>query len=170
MDTVVLKLPKGQEMVSVTRAFCHKIEQVGEEPLFDWLGDITRLLPRIHASIAELGRVSDDLTHSATNNLDERFDLFTRLKNYLGERDGYWMEFDDMDDDLPSGSLADDFTDIYFELKHGLDAYDEDPTSVHHAIDNWRAGFYLHWGQHLVDAERQLYTMCSRRRIMKHLG
>lgn len=169
METVALKLPQAQELVSVARAFCHQVDLAGHRDRFEWLGDITRLLPRIHASIAELGRVSDDLSHTISANLDERFELFSKLKDFLGDRDSYWLEFDGEDEHYgQTGSLADDFTDIYFELKHGLDTYDADPALVEQALDNWRAGFYLHWGQHLVDAERQLYAMCSRRRIRKH--
>jgi hypothetical protein len=94
--------------------------------------------------------------------LDARFDLFTRLRTRLGERDVYWLEFDHpedarADDDHRTGSLADDLTDIYFELKRGLRLLDAaGPDEVAHL---WGVGFKRHWGQHLVDAERHLYAL-----------
>ena len=58
-----------------------------------------------------------------------------------------------------SGSLADDFTDIYFELKCGLELLEEFPELIYKAVNTWLSSYYIHWGQHLVDAERQLYQI-----------
>lgn len=40
-----------------------------------------------------------------------------------------------------TGSLADDLTDIYCELKHGLRMVDEDPRR---SLNTWREGFTRH--------------------------
>jgi hypothetical protein len=61
-----------------------------------------------------------------------------------------------------TGSLADDLTDIYCELKAGLSLLEEEPSL---ARDNWRTGYRLHWGQHLVDASRHLYELGARNQI-----
>jgi hypothetical protein len=63
-----------------------------------------------------------------------------------------------------SGSLADDLTDIYYELKDGLNRLDrsEDPGRT---LGSWRSGFCKHWGQHVVDAERHLYALVARDRL-----
>ena len=93
---------------------------------------------------------------------DDRFDLFSQLRTQLGERDMYWLEYDDPGDgggggEHRTGSLADDLTDIYFELKRGLNLLDAaGPDEVAHL---WELGFQQHWGQHLVDAERHLYAL-----------
>jgi hypothetical protein len=74
----------------------------------------------------------------------------------------YWLEYDHPDDtntdgEHRTGSLADDLTDIYFELKRGLNMLDAaGPDEVAHL---WELGFKEHWGQHLVDAERHLYSL-----------
>ena len=81
----------------------------------------------------------------------------------LGERDAYWMEFDaDYDKQCMSGSLADDLTDLYCELKHGLRVLEADPESNDRAMEVWRRGYKAHWGQHLLDAERHLYGLVAR--------
>jgi|GEM_PF-360042 len=166
METVALKLPQVQELVSVARAFCHHIDFAGKRDLFEWLRATARLLPRIHASIAELGRVSDP-SHTTRANWDDRFELFNKLKDFLGESDHYPLETGEDEQDAQAGSLAEDFTHIYFELKHGLDQCDQDPTLVEQTLNNWSEGFYLHWGWHLMDAERQLYRMCFHRPVRK---
>ena len=97
--------------------------------------------------------------------LDQRFELFSRLHRLLGDLDGYWMEYDVAPDRQEmSGSLADDLTDIYCELKNGLKRLDgSDDTG--RTLGRWRAGFCKHWGQHVVDAERHLYALSARDRL-----
>ena len=86
--------------------------------------------------------------------------MYTKLRERLGRNDGYWMEFDvAQDEQAMSGSLADDLTDIYCELKSGLNILDEEPSL---ALNNWRSTYRMHWGQHLVDASRHLYELDAR--------
>ena len=77
-----------------------------------------------------------------------------------------YLEFDAAGEDhCQSGSLADDLTDIYCELKYGLTLLDAQPDDPTEAFDGWRTGYRVHWGQHLVDAERHLYALQSRNRL-----
>ena len=57
--------------------------------------------------------------------------------------------------------MADDFADIYFDLKPGLDWLEAHPDSPEGALGLWKAGYKLHWGQHVVDASRQIYTLIA---------
>jgi hypothetical protein len=63
-----------------------------------------------------------------------------------------------------TGSLADDLTDIYCELKHGLNMFDAEPEL---AVKGWVNGFEFHWGQHLTDAQRHLSVLASEDRLDK---
>ena len=54
--------------------------------------------------------------------------------------------------------LADDFTDMYFDLKFGLDLLKTEPAQ---AINVWQCSFYMHWGQHLLDAESRLNAVVA---------
>jgi len=88
---------------------------------------------------------------------------YSHLVEILGDRDPYWLEFDRADDSQAmTGSLADDLTDIYCELKHGLRMVDEDPGR---SLNTWREGFTRHWGQHLTDAERHLAALATQGRL-----
>ena len=148
------------ELVETARQYCNLIDRMSGRA--DWLGPIARLLPRLHAGVVSLRASAGDHFPPEPADFDDRFDLFRQLRLRLGEHDTYWLEFDEpaiaaVDAEHRSGSLADDLTDIYFELKRGLNMLDvEGPERV---ADLWELGFKRHWGQHLVDAERHLYSL-----------
>ena len=154
--------PNVSEMIELARSYCTLIEEKGgRDPA--WLQRLASLLPRLHAAVEALGIPAKAGDMSLNADLDERFELFTRLRRELGERDSYWMEYDVADDGQNmSGSLADDLTDIYCELKHGLRLIDGEPSR---ALNDWRSGYKVHWGQHLVDAERHLYSLRARDKL-----
>ena len=151
-------------LLTVAREYCAVIESISEgNP--EWLVQISQLLPQLHASIAiHVGNKGHNGEHLEPN-LDRRFELFSKLRNLLGEKDAYWMEFDIAHGDHhQSGSLADDLTDIYCELKHGLAELDaqENPEQI---LGHWRSGYHYHWGRHLVDAERHLYELSAKNQL-----
>ncbi len=151
-----------QEMVALARRYCAIVESAGEQDEA-WLGDVASLLPRLHAAISALASPAQSSEPVLVADLDARFELFSHLRELLGERDGYWMEFDSAaDSQCMSGSLADDLTDIYCELKHGLRLLDQDPDGPSKVLREWCRGFRSHWGQHLIDAERHLYALNAR--------
>jgi hypothetical protein len=153
--------PEFNHMLTVAREYCSLIESARDAG-DGWLRELAELLPRLHAAVAALGPASEPNGEPMRADLDARFDLFTRLRRLLGDRDGYWLEFDVVQEGQQmSGSLADDLTDIYCELKFGLTRLEseDDPEPT---LDGWRHGFRVHWGQHLVDAERHLYSLSTR--------
>jgi len=144
------------ELTQVAQTYCELIEGSGNGN-DHWLEQLASLLPRLHAAVASLEAEEKRQGHALAADLDARFELYTRLRGLLGKRDSYWMEFDVAGDgQSKSGSLADDLTDIYCELKHGLTLSEGTPDR---ALEEWRNGYRLHWGQHLVDAERHLYEL-----------
>ena len=95
------------------------------------LSQLNEILPRLHAAMTAVGHRPTTGRFDPSVDLDKRFELFSRLHGLLGDLDGYWMEYDVTPDRQEmSGSLADDLTDIYCELKHGLtrlERYDDAP-------------------------------------------
>lgn len=151
-----------REMEHLARSYCELVEAASERDE-TWIQDVAGLLPRLHMAITALGGAPDDLEHTLVADLDARFELYGYLRKLLGDRDAYWMEFDAAHDkQCMSGSLADDLTDIYCELKHGLRLLDANPPQPDLALDGWRRSYKAHWGQHLVDAERHLYALRAR--------
>jgi hypothetical protein len=154
----------ANELLAVARRYCTLIESLdgGQRAA---LAQLNEVLPRLHAAMTAVGPPHDEDANDQAEDLDQRFELFSRLRSLLGDLDAYWMEFDVTPDRQEmSGSLADDLTDIYCELKLGLQGLErnDDERST---VGRWRAGFCKHWGQHVVDAERHLYALSARDRL-----
>lgn len=154
--------PQTVQMVEVATAYCHLIEKAAEtRPPQGWLHEVAVLLPRINAAVTSLEEGLQPEMRE-TPDIDARFDLFARLHELLGEIDAYWLEFDVSGDEAcKSGSLADDLTDIYCELKSGLDLLGEtrEGTGARQAAASWRTGYRRHWARHLLDAQRHLMDL-----------
>jgi len=77
-----------------------------------------------------------------------------------GTPDLYWEVFDPREEGEPTvGSLTDDLTDIYRDLRRGLHI-----ASVGDVVDaawEWRFSFQIHWGNHATDAIRVLHRVVT---------
>jgi len=151
------------EMAAVADDYCRLIDSTRQNA-GNWLETLFRLMPRLHAAVTALNAYdAGDLPVSRVD-LDERFELYSHLRHLLGDRDSYWLEFDAAPEELHmSGSLADDLTDIYFDLRYGMELLEE--VWPHRAAQAWQTTYRTHWGQHLVDAERHLYALRVRNRL-----
>ena len=151
------------ELLDLARRYCRVIESL-EEGNRRSLAQLNEILPQLHAAMTAVGPQQEEVIDDSVD-LDQRFELFSRLHRLLGDLDAYWMEYDVTPDRQEmSGSLADDLTDIYCELKHGLKRLD-DSDDAGRTLGSWRTGFCKHWGQHVVDAERHLYALSARDRL-----
>ncbi len=151
-----------EQVSEVAQEYCALIETAAKAD-DDWLVRLAQILPRLHAAIAGLEDPGDPVDIAEWSDLDARFELYAELHDLLGTRDGYWMEFDVAhDNQCMSGSLADDLTDIYCELKQRLALLEQEPTK---ACSSLSASYTVHWGRHLVDAERHLYELRSRNQL-----
>jgi len=152
------------EMVDVAEGYCQLIENPVEKSADKWLGSLFTLMPRLHSAVTSLNAYETGDMQIPGIDLDDRFKLYSRLRKLLGDRDSYWLEFDAAPEEMHmSGSLADDLTDIYFDLQHGLELLDE--AWPQRAAQTWQTSYRLHWGQHLVDAERHLYALKVRNQM-----
>lgn len=154
-----------RELAEVADEYCQLIEHLDQES-GRLLERVSCLLPRLHAAVAPLEGEADTLCNEDKADLESRFELFIRLRRLLGELDSYPMAFDvSIGEGQMSGSLADDLTDIYFELKRGFRILEGHPNRLDRAADIWCGSYLVHWGQHLVDAERHLYEIQVNRRL-----
>ncbi len=151
--------PLFNEMAEIADRYCTLIEQAGEKDS-QWLHEVAVLLPKLHMAASNCPTQEDEDAAAMGPDLDARFEIFAKLRQLLGSKDSYWMEFDVVHDGHHmTGSLADDLTDIYCELKQGLHLIDHEPNR---ALAGWCSGYSSHWGQHLLDAERHLYSLRTR--------
>ena len=77
--------------------------------------------------------------------------------------DLYWDVFDPLatTPDAPvANSLYDDVADIWRDLRRGLNLFDRGFPAA--ACWSWRFHFRIHWGEHLVGAQRALFLATQR--------
>ena len=123
-----------------------------------WLGDLGPVLLLLDAAIRAIKVSTGEADYSMLQDLEERFVLYQQLKGFLGTYDEYWSEGDlEASDGLKTGSLADDITDMYFDLKRGLVRYKSGSDAKRDAVELWLYSYHVHWQQHLRDATRQLF-------------
>lgn len=151
------------DVAALARRYCDIIDLSGSD-WRHWLREIANLLPRLQVAIVSLRVDGRDFAPIYFMDLDARFELFAHLRRLLADRDSYWLEFDSGSEgaDAMTGSLADDLTDIYCELKQGLLLYELDPDD---AMALWSSGYERHWGRHLIDADRHLAMLGAQARL-----
>lgn len=129
----------------------------GEADLFDAF----RLLSRLQADAVILPDVADEQLPSEGDipdvSHDEKAAVIQRFKTFPFQY--YWEIFNPLTEepeDPVCGDIADDFSDIYVDLKAGLLAYDQG--MLPQAVWHWRFAWGIHWGAHLTSALRALHS------------
>jgi hypothetical protein len=142
-------------MTFVAREYCELVDDINNMPTEQWLLRMADVLPRLHEAVRQLHTPPVEEINAAEPDIEVRFDLFSRIYQVVGERDGYSPDFDlqQLGQRL-SGSLADDLTDIYFDLKKGIQLQESYPDKPALAIQVWQRSYQLHWRHHLEDAQR----------------
>ncbi|MCI0655154.1 MAG: DUF5063 domain-containing protein [Methylococcaceae bacterium] len=147
-------------MEEAARDFCLLIEHLDLYKDEQWLADVARILPRIQCCMTNLDDPDIEFSFFSLPDLEERFELYCRLKDRLGVHDSYWLEYDTSSSNQEmTGSLASDLSDIYFELKRGLNLLNSGDASKLDLLRLWQTGYILHWGEPLVNAQKHLFSL-----------
>lgn len=137
------------------------IEQLGCDR--EWRRRMQHLLPRLHMAVISRQGPEEALSQYVLPDDEARFELYIRLHAVLHADPLLWSVLDE----FPSlnrvcDQLADDLTDIYFDLKQGLDLLAAFPAEPERAMAAWLCSFYGHWSRHLLDAEHWLHWLGGR--------
>jgi len=163
IDPVKTNRPKASlaEMTRIAREYCELIENLENGASGEtWIKRMGQLLPKLHTTVILLESPPQTSYSQHLENDDVRCELFIRLNEFFLSDQQIWPDFDKYDLKLHMcESLAYDFTDMYFDIKRGLDLLDIYPNQPHHAASDWRSSFFYHWGRQLVDAEGWLYAV-----------
>src|SRR5213078_2132050 len=154
--------------VEIAREFCRLIEGHRRGSRKSFLRQISTTLPRLYAGAVHLPRTSSSRRVRARRISSKEWQtLFMSLGRKLGRECCYWECSNPyVREELMAGSLADDFADIYRDIKPGLLSYETGgSTSQEAAVTEWRSGMLSHWGQHATGALRVLHHLRSERRL-----
>ena len=146
------------EFASVADRYCTAIETCSGQCDFDLASRFRRLIPDLY--LATLGLPDIDLADSdpevATMTHDDWAKTFSMIASGFGRFDLYWTVLNSDDavgGDSVAGSVADDLSDIWRDLRCGLITW-RLGTDAHQrsATWHWRFTFTTHWSRHAVDA------------------
>jgi hypothetical protein len=144
--------------------FCGVVDgSVATDPI-QLLRSLERVLPALHQRLLELptlklGERDEDIPDPSD---DERTAVYQTLKKTLGKYDTYRTVFDsqNLEEEAIHASLANDLTDIYFEVLCPIKAWKQGVDSVC-VIWELRLLFYSHWGRHLLSAQKAILGCLS---------
>jgi hypothetical protein len=148
--------------VDASREYCALIDEIPSLPIRAFLERVQFVLARIYALALELPSVEPETADPHPDRMTHQdwLGYFSRLGEYLGPADQYWMVFDPVDagdHDAISTTLSDDLSDIYRELSAHADqgtlALTDD------ALWSLRFNFEIHWGHHVVDALTAIHAL-----------
>lgn len=147
--------PQCSRMAAAAAGYCELIDRFGDsghEGL--WVARMTKMLPRLHVAVIALVPSGEICNPYRLPDDDLRCELFMRLHRALQSDRTLKLAYGKSHlRQKTCDRLADDFTDMYFDLKFGLDLLELDPAQ---AVNVWQCSFYMHWGKHLLDAECRL--------------
>ncbi len=151
-------------MVTAAMDYCQLIDHCHNKSSDRyWLRRMEKLLPRLHTAVLCLQVPTATRCIYDFPDDDQRCELFMKLNELLWNDDILWSDFDRKDiKHSMCECLADDFTDIYFDLRKGLHLLRQHPENPAIAANIWQNSFYAHWGQHLMDAESWLHAVEAR--------
>jgi hypothetical protein len=105
----------------------------------------------IALSLPAVGPETTD-TDESPFKTDKWDELHRSLREKIGPLDTYWTIFDFTEKQEPvQGSLAEDISEIYFDLKQSLHL-EEIGVPKSDVLFDWRLDFRSHWGRHLLGA------------------
>lgn len=157
------RTPAVLKFVEAARDFIKAIDEPHASSVGLFLQKI--VIPMIHAYEHAQALPEIDLIYnnrpSRSITFEEYVAVIQQLNSTLQEYVAYWEVFDptDMQDNEPvAGSLADDLSDIYRDLKHSMIHYDSGrEEAMEHALWEWRFSFETHWGSHVVNGLRAIH-------------
>ena len=146
---------QSSRMATAATEYCELINHFGGFGYENtWVAKMAKMLPRLHVAVIALVPSGEICNPYRLPDDDHRCELYMRLHRALQLDRTFWLAYGKSRLHKQScDRLADDFTDMYFDLKFGIDLLESDPAL---AINVWQCSFYMHWGKHLLDAESRL--------------
>ena len=155
--------PNARAFIGLSNEYCHAVEQAADTEREDFVASMTRLLPRIYISAADLSAENDmDDVYYIDDSLDEEsYDAVRRgIESVLGEDDTYLEVFEeDMKySDTPiAASVAEGLSDIYQVLFNFLSAVrDSTEDNIISALILVAEDFRQYWSRPLCNVLRAL--------------
>lgn len=149
--------------VQAARRYCTLVEDGGSANSWLFAQECLVTILELYRAALLLPEVAPDTIDFNARIEHELWDATRgRLEQKLS-RDIYWEVFEPLDVEQPNplcGSLSDDLSDIWRDVKDGLMVLDEDPERAAEVVWQWRFTLESHWGHHASGAICVLHALC----------
>jgi hypothetical protein len=154
------------EFVTVANEYCSFVEAVDQFTRKDFLSRIQKLFPLLYLKASLLPepdpKLQDEIAEKFVSEEDYNF-ILNKLANKIGEYDAYQEIYDSslQYSYIPvEGSIAENITDIYQDLKDFILSYRIGTVEVmNDALRECRNNYEQYWGQRLVNGLRAIHYL-----------
>jgi len=152
------------EFRDIASKFCLLIENRDAKKPIQLLQEAFIILPQLclcGMRLPDIKKLSDYEVPDVPN--EQWYELFESLQYRLKDYDVYTEVFDPYDEEDQNpihGTLSDDLSDIYRDIKNGLQEWENVTTTERlDIIWHWKFLFEHHWGHHATGVFRALYSL-----------
>jgi hypothetical protein len=152
------------EFVTVTKEFCHFLENTNQLDKKTFIGLSLRMIPLLYLKTSVLTKPDVELNDPLEKVVGEDDYNFIKdsIEQKLGKHNDYLEVFNadiDRSDGALSESIAEDLADIYQDLKDFLSNYRSAVTEImNDALAECIQNFEVYWGQKAVNCLRALHN------------
>ena len=150
------------EMLTVANEFClfiEKVENYSKEDIYNYIQKICPLLYLKGVLLPEIKVINPSANERFV--IEEQWEIiFNELRNKFNPNDEYWYynNSDISNNDLIKASLAENFADIYQDLKDFIMLYQKNTVDAkENAVFECKKLFETHWGYRLVNAHKTIH-------------
>lgn len=174
-----------KEFAKLAESFVALVDGYDQYTLLDFLEELNLLLAKLYAGAKRLPEVYEEEDEEEEDeepelnktrespeerkriekHVKEFSDLYHKLSKYFGKHDTFTVYFDPYETKAEpvTATLGASVAEIYLDLEKGLDLLKAD--DIEEAIWEWKFGFKIHWGQHLVEALSATHWL-----LYEHIG
>ena len=162
------------DMITVANEFCLFIEKIPDysnEDIIEYLRKIIPLL-YIKGCILPVVQVSDESANERFLTEEQWEQAFNDLRKVFGDKEIYWYidNSDPQDNDPIKASLAENFADVYQDMKDFLLLYQKNTQAAReNAVNECKNLFENHWGYRLVNALKTLHHLTFQDNVIDEL-
>ena len=154
------------EFVTVSNEFCNFLETAKDVKLKEFITISHKLLALLYFKATTLPRFEANFEEANEKFVTE--DDYNYIHNIVSKKFGQYDSYEEVFDPVRqeseepvSASLAEDFADMYQDIKDFLMLYRVSPVDImNDAVWECQQNFERYWGQKLVNALRALHTLC----------
>ncbi len=150
---------QAHNFINIARDYCAWAEgtPLSEE---NELKKAIQLLANLYVSILKLPNNGCGEEINTTNVTEKEWEtIFKRFSSFPFQYYSVFFSPENTKEKGVMGDLADDFSDIYRDIKNGLWLYDNGHQTE--AIWDWKNNFKTHWGRHVVSALHALHCYAA---------